>query len=89
MVNGLCWLLGEEALNETALLTVRLKALRMKVRDLAEFASNSDPANNDLKRRYAFSISGVASVQGFSGQAQLKRNTHVYSRLKLLERITF
>jgi len=41
--------------------------LRLRVKTLAESASQADPGNNDLKRRYAYSISGIASIQVLTG----------------------
>jgi hypothetical protein len=37
-------------------------SIRQKVKDLADAAVQSDPGNNDLKRRMAFAVSGVASL---------------------------
>jgi tetratricopeptide (TPR) repeat protein len=42
--------------------------LRVRVRDLAESSTRADPGNNDLKKRYAFAISGVARVQIVTGR---------------------
>jgi tetratricopeptide (TPR) repeat protein len=61
-------------------------ALRTQVRDLAQFASQSDPANNDLRRRYAFSVSGVASVQEINGQTQ-SAEQNLQQVVKVLEQL--
>ncbi len=45
--------------------------LRQKARQLAESLSRSDPGDNDLKRRYAYAISGVAQIQSNTGQLDL------------------
>jgi len=42
-------------------------ALRKKVRQLAESLSRSDPGDNDLKRRYAYAVSGMATIQTRTG----------------------
>jgi tetratricopeptide (TPR) repeat protein len=53
----------------------RAGQLRNRVRDLAESASRADPANNDLKRRLAFALAGVAGMQSLTGSQMLaKRN---------------
>jgi len=45
--------------------------LREKVKNLAEGSVRSDPGNNDLNRRYAYSLSGVARLQRQMGQLEL------------------
>ncbi|MGA9575709.1 MAG: hypothetical protein WBS20_17340, partial [Lysobacterales bacterium] len=45
--------------------------LRQKALQLAETLSISDPGDNDLKRRYAYAISGVSSIQTKTGQTGL------------------
>ena len=42
--------------------------LRVRVRELAESSTRADPGNNDLKRRFAFAISGVSRVQIVTGR---------------------
>ena len=46
-------------------------ALRLKAQQLAESLSRSDPGDNDLKRRYAYAVSGVAQIQTRTGQLDL------------------
>jgi len=46
-------------------------ALRQKAWHLAETLAQSDPGNNDLKRRYAYAISGVSAIQTNTGQTEL------------------
>jgi tetratricopeptide (TPR) repeat protein len=46
-------------------------SLRNKARDLAGSAARTDPANNDLKKRYAFATSGVARIQIMMGRLDL------------------
>lgn len=46
-------------------------ALRQRVQQLAEALSRADPGDNDLKRRYAYAISGVAQIQTHMGQFDL------------------
>ena len=46
-------------------------ALRQKALQLAESQSRSEPGNNDLKRRYAYAISGVSSLEAKTGQLDL------------------
>lgn len=46
-------------------------ALRKKALQLAESLSRSDPGDNDLKRRYAYAISGIAQIQTHSGWLDL------------------
>jgi len=46
-------------------------ALRQKARRLAETLAQSDPGDNDLSRRYAYAISGVAALQTNTGQLAL------------------
>jgi tetratricopeptide (TPR) repeat protein len=45
--------------------------LRQKARQLAESLARSDPGDNDLKRRYAYAVSGVAAIQAKMGQYEL------------------
>ena len=45
--------------------------LRQKALQLAESLSRSDPGDNDLKRRYAYAISGVAQIQSHTGRLDL------------------
>jgi tetratricopeptide (TPR) repeat protein len=46
-------------------------ALRQKARQLAESLARLHPGDNDLKRRYAYAISGVATIQTNSGLLDL------------------
>jgi len=43
-------------------------ATRSRVRELAEFSMLADPGNNDLRKQYAFALTGLARVQMFTGQ---------------------
>jgi tetratricopeptide (TPR) repeat protein len=45
--------------------------LRERVLSLAESSTRADPANNDLKKRHAFAITGVAQAQIVTGRSQL------------------
>jgi tetratricopeptide (TPR) repeat protein len=45
-------------------------SLRTKVHDLAQTAAQSDPGNNDLIRRHAYAISGIATLQVQLGQLE-------------------
>lgn len=45
--------------------------LREKVRDLAESAASADPGNNDFKKGYAYSLTGVSRMQAQLGQLVL------------------
>jgi ATP/maltotriose-dependent transcriptional regulator MalT len=45
--------------------------LREKVKGLAEDASGHDPGNNDFKRGYAFSLTGVSGLQAQMGRLDL------------------
>ena len=51
--------------------------LRMKVLELAASLSRSDPGDNDLKRRYAYAVSGVAEIQTNSGRLELAEQNEV------------
>lgn len=44
--------------------------LREKVLALAESSTRADPANNELKKRYAYAITGVARAQIVTGRAE-------------------
>jgi len=53
----------------------RVRQLRGRVKELAESTSRADPANKDLKRRYAFALTGVARAQMLTGSlTQAGRN---------------
>jgi tetratricopeptide (TPR) repeat protein len=46
---------------------------RRKTKTLSEFAMHADPANNDLKKQYAYALTGVARLQSIMGQTGLAR----------------
>jgi tetratricopeptide (TPR) repeat protein len=47
------------------------RELRIRARELAESTMLAEPGNNDLKRRYAYSITGVVRIQVALGQLGL------------------
>jgi tetratricopeptide (TPR) repeat protein len=46
-------------------------SIRNKAGELAEFSTWSDPGNNDLKRHYAYSLTGIANLQIIIGEFDL------------------
>jgi tetratricopeptide (TPR) repeat protein len=48
-------------------------SLRKKALELAAFASREDPGNNDLKKHYAYALTGVASLQNAIGMSDASR----------------
>jgi len=49
----------------------KVMQLKILVRDLSESATRADPANNDLQRRYAYALTGVARAQILTGDLVL------------------
>jgi tetratricopeptide (TPR) repeat protein len=45
-------------------------SLRLKVLELAESSTRADPSNNDLRKRHAYAITGVAKAQIITGSLQ-------------------
>lgn len=62
-------------------------ALRLRVRELAKSASDADPGNNDLKKRYSYSISGVAGMQMLTGKLELA-NKNMRQSIALLQQLS-
>jgi tetratricopeptide (TPR) repeat protein len=48
---------------------------RRKTESLSEFTMNANPGNNDLKKEYAFALTGVARLQAVAGQTGMARQS--------------
>jgi len=46
-------------------------SIRIKAGELAKFSTWSDPGNNDLKKHYAYSLTGIANLQIIIGELDL------------------
>jgi hypothetical protein len=57
-----------QACNLHEALTIRIKAGK-----LAKLSTRSDPGNNDLKKHYAYSLTGIANLQMATGNLDLAR----------------
>ncbi len=61
--------------------------LRERVRELAESSSREAPGKNDLKRGYAFALTGIARVQVVTGRTELAEQNLVLA-ISILQQLS-